>query len=234
MVARRKGGMSSFGAKVNPVGGVTADFGTGYPYYFFTRLTVGAFNVKPLGLDLGVEFQTSFDFYDLSVHGRLQLIETGPLSAAVRANLGGGGGPDGRDTYFMDLSAIASLAFADVATVSATVRFSAWTDRFCPSTTQVANGVSQEPYCTDVSKAQQIFGNTDPNTNRFSGKRVYLGIGASAAIDRYTSFFLQLEFLPAPDTLSPSPRPAFEGAVDGTMLSKDTFIYGLVGFSLKF
>jgi hypothetical protein len=32
-VARRKQGMSSFGAKANPVGGVTADFGLGYPYY---------------------------------------------------------------------------------------------------------------------------------------------------------------------------------------------------------
>ena len=80
--------MSSFGAKVNPVGGVTADFGTGYPYYFMARLTVGAFNVKPLGLDLGVEFQTFFEMYDLSVHGRLQLVETGPLALARQGEPG--------------------------------------------------------------------------------------------------------------------------------------------------
>ena len=41
-VQRRKQGMSSFGAKVNPVGGVTADFGLGYPYYVTVRLMVGA------------------------------------------------------------------------------------------------------------------------------------------------------------------------------------------------
>ena len=35
--------MSSFGAKANPVGGVTADFGLGYPYYLTVRLMVGAF-----------------------------------------------------------------------------------------------------------------------------------------------------------------------------------------------
>ena len=102
-VAKRKQGMSSFGAKVNPVGGVTADFGAGYPYYFMSRLTVGAFNVKPLGLDLGVEFQTHFNLYNLSLHSRLQLLEAGPLSAAIRGNLGGGTGTNGRDTYFVDI-----------------------------------------------------------------------------------------------------------------------------------
>jgi len=81
-VQRRKQGMSSFGAKVNPVGGVTADFGIGYPYYFTARLTVGAFNLKPFGLDLGVEFQTFFDIYDLSLHARWQFLEAGPASTA--------------------------------------------------------------------------------------------------------------------------------------------------------
>jgi hypothetical protein len=233
-MAKRKGGMSSFGAKVNPVGGVTADFGTGFPYYFMTRLTVGAFNVKPLGLDLGVEFTTFFQIYDLSVHSRLQLVEAGPLSVAVRANLGGGGGSNGRDTYFMDLTGIASLAFSDVATVSATARFSAWTDRFCPTATQVMNGVGQEDYCKDATKWGAIFGPENPNTQRFSGKRLYLGIGATAALDRYTSVFLHLEFLPAPDTFSPPPRLAFTDAVNSAMPQKDPFIYGTIGISLKF
>ena len=43
---------------------------------------MGAFNVKPLGLDLGVEFQTFFEIYDFALHGRLQLVEAGPLSLA--------------------------------------------------------------------------------------------------------------------------------------------------------
>jgi hypothetical protein len=234
-VAKRKGGMSSFGAKVNPTGGVTADFGGGYPYFFMARLAVGAFNVKPMGLDLGVEFQTFFQIYDLSLHGRLQLAEVGPLAVAVRANLGGGAGPNGRDTYFMDLTGIASLAFSDVATVSATVRFSGWTDRFCPTATQVGNGVNPSEFCANGEwQKVGVFGGSDPNFNRFSGKRLYLGIGASAALDRYMSLFFQLEFLPAPDTFSPAPRPAFTDAVNSAMLDKDTFIYGTAGISLKF
>jgi hypothetical protein len=197
------------------------------------RLAVGAFNVKPMGLDLGVEFQTFFQIYDLSLHGRLQLAEVGPLAVAVRANLGGGAGPNGRDTYFMDLTGIASLAFSDVATVSATVRFSGWTDRFCPTQTQVGNGVNPSEFCAD-GNWQPIFGTSDPNFSRFSGKRLYLGIGASAALDRYMSLFFQLEFLPAPDTFSPAPRLAFTDAVNSAMLEKDTFIYGTAGVSLKF
>jgi hypothetical protein len=231
--AKRKGGMSSYGAKVNPVGGVTADFGAGYPYYFTARLAVGAFNVKPLGLDLGVEFQTFFQMYDLSLFGRLQLLEAGPLSLAVRGNLGGGTGTNGRDTYFFDLTGIASLAFSDVATVSATARFSGWTDKFCPTSTQVSNGVTPEQYCTTWTVPDAMF-EKNPNTSRFGGERIYLGIGATAAIDRYTSLFLQLEFIPFPDQLSPEPRKAFQDKYNSALFEKDTFVYGTAGVSLKF
>ena len=134
-VAKRKMGMSSFGAKVNPVGGVTADFGAGYPYYLTVRLTVGAV-AKP-GIDVGVEFQTFFDMANLSMFGRMQLVEAGPFAFGARANVGGGTGVNGRDTYFFDLSAIGSLAFGGVATVNGTMRYSAWTDKFCPTATQI-------------------------------------------------------------------------------------------------
>jgi PEGA domain len=233
-VAKRKSGMSSFGAKVNPVGGVTADFGIGYPYYFMARATVGAFNVKPLGLDLGVEFQTFFDIYNFSAHGRLQLVEAGPLSVAARTNIGGGFGPDGRNTYFMDITPVASLSFSDVATVSASARWSLWTDRFCPSAVEVANGVGQEDYCkddaADAAKGMAIFG-TNPNGKRFSGQRLYIGFAATAALDRLTSIFIQVEFVPG---LAPSSRDAFRGQVNGALFDKDPLFYGTAGLSLKF
>ncbi|HEX4406158.1 MAG TPA: PEGA domain-containing protein [Polyangia bacterium] len=235
-VQKRKGGMSSFGAKVNPVGGVTADFGAGYPYYFTARLTVGVFNLKPIGVDVGVEFQTFFEMYNLAVHGRLQFVETGPLSVAAKVDLGGGAGPNGRDTYFLDVTGVASLAFSDVATVSATVRYSGWTDKFCPSAAQRSNGVNAEEYCGDATGAgyNTMLFDKDPNTNRFGGNRLYLGIGATAALDRFTSLFIQIEFLPAPDTLSPEPRKAFDDKYNGAMPGKDPFIYGMGGLSLKF
>jgi hypothetical protein len=229
-VAKRKAGMSSIGAKVNPVGGVTTDFAGGYPYFFTVRATVGAFNVKPLGLDIGVEFQTFFQMYNFSAHGRLQLLEAGPLSLAARANAGYGFGPSGRNTWFMDLTPVASLAFSNVATVSASARWSLWTDRFCPSQVEVDAGIGQELYCKDTTKLTNFFGG-GPRDRRFSGQRLYIGFAATAALDRFTSIFLQMEFVPG---LAPAARPAFTDALNSAMAEKDTFIYGMVGVSLKF
>jgi len=234
-VQKRKGGMSSFGAKVNPVGGVTADFGSGYPYYLMARLTVGAFNTKPLGLDLGVEFTSFVEMNNLSIHGRLQLVEAGPLSLAAKANLGGGFGFNGRDSYFADFIGIASLAFNDVATVSASLRWSLWTDKFCPSATQQQNGIKPEAYCgTGAADYDHNLFTKDPNTSRFGGDRLYLGFGVTAALDRYTSLFLQVEFLPAPDTFNYDIRYSFDDRYNGAMLAHDPFYYGQAGVSLKF
>jgi hypothetical protein len=242
-VQKRKTGMSSFGAKALPVGGVTADFGSGFPYYFMARLTVGAWQQKPLALDVGVEFLTFFQIYDLDLHARLQFAEVGPLSLAARADLGGGTGVNGRDTYFYDIMGIASLAFNDIATVSGTLRVSGWSDKFCPSPTQRVNGVTADDFCSEPQfwtydptrdpSDQRIF-DKDPNTNRFSGTRLYLGIGANAALDRMTSLFIQFEVIPFPDQLSPSPRMAFQDQYNSAMPKKDPFIYGQGGVSLKF
>jgi hypothetical protein len=238
-VNKRRQGMSSFGARVNPVGGVTADFGSGFPYYFISRLTVGAFNHPLMGIDMGVEFQTFFQIYNLAIHGRMQLAEFGPLAFGVRSDVGGGTGTNGRDTYFFDATGIVSLSFNDIATVSGTVRFSYWSDKFCPSVNQARNGVDHEKYCEalpggDPNMPTWGLFDRDPNNNRFGGHRFYFGFGAAAALDRYTSVFLQVELIPFPDELSPAPRMAYEDAYNSLMPNKDPFYYGLAGFSLKF
>jgi hypothetical protein len=230
-VAKRKAGMSSFGAKVNPVGGVTVDFGAGYPYFLTIDATVGAFNVKPLGLDLGVQFQTFFQMYDFSAHARLQLLEAGPLSIAGRVNGGYGIGPDDRNSWFGDISPIVSLAFASVATVSASARWAFWSDQFCPPSDAVAAGVSQAEYCTDTTLAQNVFGSNPDRTRRFNGQRVLVGFAAVAALDRLTSLFLQMEFVPG---LAPTSRPMFTDAINSNLAVHDSFVYGMGGISLKF
>jgi len=156
----------------------------------------------------------------------------------VRSDLGGGTGTNGRDTYFMDLGAIASLAFSDVATVNGSIRWSLWSDKFCPTATQVSNGVEQDTFCTEpmyyTPGPNQLF-DQDPNSNRFTGQRLYFGIGFTAAIDRFTSFFLQIEGLPFADQLSYKPRLAYTDAVNGALIAKnDHFVYGMAGISLKF
>ena len=175
-VQQRKQGMSSFGAKVNPVGGVTADFGLGYPYYVTVRLTVGAV-AKP-GIDVGVEFQTFFDIANLALIGKLQLVEAGPFSLAVRGDLGGGTGDNGRDTYFFDAGAVASLAFSERRHRQ---RLDALLDlvrQVLPDQRRSTTTAStQDLFCTDPALRTELFGDEDPNSNRFSGQRLYFGIG---------------------------------------------------------
>jgi hypothetical protein len=235
-VARRKTGMSSWGAVALPQGGFTADVGLGYPYIFMARLTVGAFKVKSAGLDLGVEFQTFFQMTTLAVHSRLQLAETGPLAFAVRGDVGGGAGSNGKNTAFLDVAAVGSLAFADVATFSLDLRLSAWTDQFCPSADQLANGVGQDDYCKPaVAVTYPEFGGQDPAGKRYSGTRIYSGMTVVFAIDRRTSAFLRLDFLPGAGIVTfPKPRLAFEDKFNSTLFEHDPLYYGTAGFSFKF
>jgi hypothetical protein len=232
-VARRKSGMSSFGARALPAGGFTADLGVGYPNILMARLTVGAFTLRTGGLDLGIEVLTYFQMSTLSLHSRLQLAAVGPLSVAVRGNIGGGAGTKGRNTIFFDAAAIASLDFADVVTFSADLRFAYWSDQFCPSATQHANGVGQEDYCTS-STYPEFSGGQDPS-RRFGGSRLYAGLSAVAAYDHHVSFFARLDFVPlAGIAVFPDERPAYTDRFNSIMFEHDPFYYGTVGVTLKF
>jgi hypothetical protein len=239
-VAARKKGMSSFGARSNPTGGVIVDFGAGYPYFLTMRATVGAFSIKPLkltpnsgagGIDLGVEFQTFFQMYNFSGHGRIEFLEAGPVALGARVNGGYGFGPDGRNSWFMDIVPIVSIAFGDVATVSATARLSLWDDKFCPTPAEEAAKVSAEPYCHDTTQATDVFPAGKPRYDFISGHRLYIGFAATAAIWQQVSVFAQLEFVPG---VAPAPRPAFTDEINSFMLQDDTDVYGTAGLSLKF
>ena len=236
-MARRKTGMSSWGALALPTGGFTADLGSGYPYYFLVRLTVGAFNIKNrFGLDLGIEFQSFVQMNQLAVHSRLQLAASGPLAIAVRGDLGGGAGTNGKNTLFTDIAAVASLSFADIATFSIDLRFSAWTDQFCPSPDQLANGVGQDEICKEANwPAITEFGNKNPAGERFGGSRLYAGLATVFAIDRRFSVFLKLDFLPGAGFITfPKPRLAYEDKFNSAMFEHDPLYYGSAGVTLKF
>jgi hypothetical protein len=238
-VAKRKQGMSSFGARANPVGGVTADFGLGYPYYVTVRIMVGALALRSMGLDVGVQMQSLFDITDFALRGRLQLLDFGPFALSTDSNLGGGTGVNGRSSLFFDWSATASLDFADIATVSAFLHFSAWDDHFCPTTGQLQNGTTADAYCgyapaNDFAQKMQLFGTGDP-ARSFTGHRFYVGFAASAALDRLTSLFFQFEFVPLTQNYGLTPREAFEGTYNQALIgSSDPNFYFTLGVSLKF
>ncbi|HXJ21855.1 MAG TPA: PEGA domain-containing protein [Polyangia bacterium] len=236
--AKRRQAMSSVGAKVNPVGGVTVDFGLGYPYYIMTRVMVGALQNKYIGFDVGVQVRTMFDITDIALRGRVQLLEAGPFALGVDSNvIGFGTGVNGRATIFGDYRAIASLAFADIATVSAFAHLSWWDDHFCPTAQQIANGTSADAYCSptlDPTNYMKLFPSGDP-TAADVGHRFYTGIAASASFDRLTSFFFEIEFLPFTDIYGFTPRKAYEGTYNQDLIgTTDHGIYFQAGLTLKF
>ncbi len=235
---KRRQAMSSFGAKVNPVGGVTVDFGLGYPYYLQTRVMVGAVSTKFFGFDVGVQARTMFDITDFALRGRVQLLELGPFAVGADANvIGFGTGVNGRSTVFGDYRAVASLAFAEIATVSAFGHFSWWVDHFCPSTQQLANGTSEDAYCNETKDPvafMQNFPNGNP-TAADTGHRFYTGLAASAAIDRLTSVFFEIEFLPFTEFYGFTPRKAYEGTFNQDLIgTADHGVYFTGGVTLKF
>jgi hypothetical protein len=87
---------------------------------------------------------------------------------------------------------------------------------------------------TDTSKYGG-FNGVDPSGKRFSGTRLYTGLTVVGAIDRRTSFYARLEFLPGAGIITfPEPRMAFTDAYNSVMFEHDPFYYGSVGLSLKF
>src|SRR6185437_12208609 len=88
-----------------------------------------------------------FDITDFSLRGRYQIISVGPFAVGAEGDIGGGTGINGRSSFFADVDAIATLAFADIATVSAYGKLSLWDDHFCPPAGQLQNGATADDYC---------------------------------------------------------------------------------------
>ena len=156
----------------------------------------------------------------------------------MRGDLGGGTGVNGRDTSSSTWRRVASLAFADVATFSLDLRFSAWTDQFCPSGRSAATAsrrlILRLTGTGDTTQPMQFDG-SDPGGKRFSGQRFYVGLTVVAAIDRLTSVFLQFEFLPGAGRVSPASRGRrTRTSTTAPCSSNDPLYYGIGRHQLKF
>jgi hypothetical protein len=85
------------------------------------------------------------------------------------------------------------------------------------------------------TKYQAEFGGNDPAGKRFGGTRLYSGMTVVFAIDRRTSAFLRLDFLPGAGIVTfPQPRLAYEDKFNSTMFEHDPLYYGTGGISFKF
>ena len=209
-VQKRKQGISSFGAKVNPVGGVTADFGLGYPYYFTARLTVGAFNVKPLGMASASSSRPS----STSTTGCSR-----PASAGGDRPACGGGPGRHRRRYRHQRPGHRLRRRVGGRVAGLRQRRDLLPDRpvdslwlglsSAPAKPRRATGSTEEVLLR--GRCPRFSATIPPTTSRVTAST--WGLKTVAALDRFTSVFLKIEFLPFADQFSFKPRMGFQDAV---------------------
>lgn len=236
MVEERR--LTSFGARVIRPGKFTADLSAGYPHPFEGRLSVGALFEKSLGLDLSVEARILYlQEYELGLSGRLRLLDRMPFAAAAFAQIGGGDGRVGRNTFYTNFGAIASLTFQDKVTVSARAYVNLYSDRLCPAADEIdleaeADGChlvgdtpANQAKLDDLKKA---VGDADFRT-RDGGARFMMSAILEIAYSQTKSAFLIFEGPPFQDQ-----RAKFKDGFNSIMLEDDPLTYLRVGMTLKF
>ena len=136
LVAEQRG-LSSFGARTLGRGRSTFDFDAGYPYYFNTRITVGAGRIaKNFGFDATVGVRTMLARSELGLGGRMMLADAEPFSAAVFTNLWWGAkllDDSQRNGATWDIGVLASLTALTHVTITGRLYLDMWTDRHCPT-----------------------------------------------------------------------------------------------------
>jgi len=139
---------------------------------------------------------------------------------------------------------VATLAFANRVNFNVHAKHQFYTDRLCPSASDVKNrGITPRAACdsgnwgkTDSDGgllyptfAKAFSQGKDPNKDRFSGNRLMLGGSLEVAIDRYFSTYVLVDFLPGQYTA----RAAFRDDVNGIMFDRDQLFYISAGGTLK-
>ena len=146
--------MSSFGARVNPVGGVTADFGLGYPWYLSVAGDGGRLRTEELRATTWAVSTSAFSPDDVR-HHRLRAarpLAAGRASARSRSPREGDiGGGSGRQRHAARSSATAASSPRWPSPTSPrsrpTASSSLWDDHFCPSAGAAGQRRSADAYC---------------------------------------------------------------------------------------
>jgi hypothetical protein len=208
---------------------VVADFTLGYPYILDVGATTGVWAQGGLGADVRIGLQTFLQFTDISVRGRFQFLGQDPLYLAVEGALGGGGGPNGRNTFFGDLGLGMTMSFAGFVSFSARTWFDFWTDRFCPAADDHETPPRME--CVPTMRGDGTI--YDPIASRDNGARWYIGAWVDVGIAPHVSFVGGLYGAPFQ-----AERLMFKDQFNDVFLDStnggDLKTYGQLGFAVKY
>jgi hypothetical protein len=227
-------GQVGIGGRAVRRGSLTADISVGYPYFLDFRATTGAWAQGMLALDASIEVRSFFQFTDISAGTKFQFVGVDPFYMSLFFDFGGGGGPNGRNTFFGDAGLGATISFDNFVSFSARTWFNFWTDRFCPSPGDRELMPRQDCDTLHATPFVRTDGTMfDPETQRDDGARWYIGAWLDIALLQHVSLFggiwgapfqpERLMFLSPFNDIFPEERGA-----------GDLKTYGQVGLTVKY
>jgi hypothetical protein len=256
-LAKMRRALSSFGEHAIPPGTFTADVGFGYPYFFEGRMTVGAVRFgKFMGLDAGFVFRSFGQANEFLAKTRFTALEAGPVALGADFAIGGGGGPDGRDNFSMELGFGFTLHFKEIASFSGRGYMGYYSDRMCWDRSRPADDLNgSRSVCRIYDQNQGVPGATapnptavqnvqafaadylhksdpaawDPRDHRLSGARFYLQAALEITISPNVGAFIVIEGVPFQHD-----RAAYMDLWNSTQVKRDPHIYGKAGMTFKF
>ena len=232
-------GNTSFSAHAILPRSFTTDVSLGFAHIFEGRFSVGVVQRKWFGLDMGLGFRTYGALTEVGMHSKFRLLNRDPFAVAAMLNLGGGGGPLGRDTFYTKLGVVGSMWINRYVNVSVRMYLSIYSDRLCPENPQPGNELD---ICSKTDRNQP--GSTLANPfydpaleaelgqvarDRFTDVRFMLSAIIEVPVHKRMNLFGILEGAPGQGN-----RWAYRDRFADLMHDDDYGIYGRVGISLKF
>ena len=228
---RRAFGLSSYGAQGVGPWNFALDVSLGFAHIFETRLTAGLFYKPYLGLDAGVTFRTYGAMTEFGLHSKWRVLHKQPFAVALLFDLGGGGGPSSRNTFYTNIGATASWWYKRYLTVSARLYFNIYSDRLCPDKT---NDDDLMVCKLNGDWPSTLKEDEDSPLDRFSGLRVFLAGLIEVPLPLTGWFKDRLNLFGMFEWAPGTPRWAYTKYFVDLMPVNDVGLYGRIGATLKF
>jgi hypothetical protein len=214
--------LSAYGAHLVPPRAFTAALSLGFPYLVDARLTTGVFERGHLALDVSVVLRSYGTVTEGAIGSRVRLLRYAPFSLAALGEIGAGGGPGERNTFFFKAGVSGTLRFQDIISVTASVYGDFYSDRVCPA----SDAGDGEPEACTFPPEGLGFGEVRA---RFFGARLFLAATVELALTPWVNVVAQIEGAPLQ-----SERLSFTDAFASYMLETDPRFYGRLGVVFKF
>lgn len=256
-VARRHRSSSSFSAVTLDTTKVTFDLAAGYMPFGQIRLTVGAWRAakRNFGIDAGISARSNGYFTEGGAHAKFQFLRAGPIAFGTDLYLGGGAGPQGRNTFGFEHGLLLTLIFGDVVRFTVHPYLQVYTDRSCRSVEEMTAAATTEAKNSDDtsfarkerdacksndaqrSPALDTVSGTDSGVpapqkfdprSRDAGARMMLQAVIEIAVHHNVNIFFLVEGDPI------GQRRALQRQFASLLPDKDSQVYGRAGVTIKF